>query len=497
MHRKLFAILTLTSFIFMIGCVAATDKPEVKAPSDTKTLNLHNAAQFLAEKLNVSLKNRQLGRFAVADLLGPDNGITGFGEQISDDLSVQLFQSINYSDYVERKQFKQLLSTILSEKDVPYFDQNTVSKYGKSLGLQDMLIGTIRDLGSYYYVKAKIVNIESTKILAMAQVNISKTTATQTLVEKIQTSTLAVSVSPAIQGTVVAAGRQYQLSNGSAIIKGVPYGDCPIIIQSYSGSQTIRRNISIKSPSETLAVTIPKKKYDASFTVTPPDATLVIDGKEIALNKNGYAKISDISTANHSLLITYDGEGYNKNISQVINLGIKTIYQFNLKTTDPINNFNDILFQKVLKMKEKHDFNVKLWTNQKVFKPNDKIAFYFSSERNCYLNIIDIGTSGNITLLFPNKYHPNSRIDAEKTYKIPDEKSDTFAFIVDPPAGTERVYAIASTRPLNLFDTNFRGAAYQTITRGKTRDITPVEAGQTLSNLKLSAASTCIIDVIE
>ncbi|MBT4286775.1 MAG: DUF4384 domain-containing protein [Desulfobacula sp.] len=495
MFRKLLVILGLISFLLLTGCVAATEKA-VKAPSDIKTMSLHTATQLLAEKLNVSLKGKQLGRFAVADLIGPGSGITGLGEQIADDLSVQLFQSNNFSEYVERKQFKQLLSTIISEKDVPYFDQSTVSTYGKSMGLQDMLIGTIRDLRSYYYVKAKIVNIETTKILAMGDVNISKTATAITLVEKKQTSTLTVSVSPAIQGTVMADGRHHPLKNGAAVIKGVPYGNCSIVIQPSSGYQAIRKNILIKSPMETFAFSLKEKKYDISFTIVPPDATLVIDGKKIILNEHGFAKIDNITAGNHSLLINSDKKGY-KGISQIFNPAINEIFQFNLLTTDPIYNFNDTLFQKVQQMKDKQDFNVKLWTNKKVFKPGDTISFFFNSEKDCYLNIVDIGTSGNITLLFPNKYHQNSRIDAGKTYKIPDESSDMFAFRVDPPAGIDRVYAIASTRPLNIFDTNFRDVEYKTITRGQTRDITTVAAGHAMSNVKLTAASTCIINVIE
>ncbi|MBT6338478.1 MAG: DUF4384 domain-containing protein [Desulfobacula sp.] len=496
MFRKLLVILGLISFMLMAGCVAATDKI-AKIPSDTKTMSIHNATKFLAEKLNLSLKGKHLGRFAVADLIGPGSGITELGEQISDDLSVQLFQSNNFSDYVERKQFKQLLSTIISEKDVPYFDQSTVSTHGKSMGLKDMAIGEIRDLGSYYYVIVKIVNIESTKVLAMGDVNISRTASTQTLVERKQISTLTVSVRPPVQGTVLADGQQHPLRNGAAVIKGVPYGDCSIVIQPSSGYQTISKNIVIKSPLETYAFSLKKQKYDVSFTIIPPDATLVIDGEKIVLNENGYARISNISAGKHSLLITSDKKGYKKNISQIFDPAINEIFQFNLPTTDPIYKFNDTLFQKVQKMKEKQDFNVKIWTNKKEFKPGDKISFFFNSEKDCYLNIVDVGPSGNITLLFPNRYHQSSRIDGGKTYKIPDESSDRFEFMVEPPAGTDRVYAIASTRPLNIFDTNFKDVEYKAITRGLTRDITIVKAGHAMSNVKLTAASTCIINVIE
>lgn len=495
MGKKTLLLLGFFYCLIIFGCVSSTTQTK-KVNSTAKTIDLADAALSLADQLNLSLKGKQLGRFAVADPVGPGKRLSGLGEQIADNLSVQLFQTLQFTDFVERKQFKQLLANIVSEKDVPYFDQNTVADYGKSIGLQDTVIGTIRDLGDYYYVIMKIVNIETTKTLAMAQINLAKTTATATLAQNQQTATLTVNVTPAIQGTAIAGGVKRELENGIAVFNKMPYGNCPIIIQPYSGYDRVTDNINIKSPVETLSIRISQKKYDVSFTITPPDAILVIDGKKIELNEWGFAKITGVKGGNHSLLLKTDKKGYT-NKSDQFNPAVKNSFNIDLKTTDPIYKFNDTLFQKVMEMKEKQDFNVKLWTNQKSYRPGDKIAFYFSSEKDCYLNIVDIGTSGNITLLFPNTYHPDSKISAGRTYKIPDETSHMFGFQVDPPAGRERVYAIASTRPLNIFSNNFRGVPYQSMTRGKTRDISVTTAADSLSGAKLNAAFTCVIDVVE
>jgi len=77
----------------------------------------------------------------------------------------------------------------------------------------------------------------------------------------------------------------------------------------------------------------------------------------------------------------------------------------------------------------------------------DTVVFGFTADRDCYLAMLNIGTSGRTTILFPNKWHPNNKIDGGKTYRIPPEGSD-YAFKLMGPAGTERIKVIASIEPV-------------------------------------------------
>ena len=56
--------------------------------------------------------------------------------------------------------------------------------------------------------------------------------------------------------------------------------------------------------------------------------------------------------------------------------------------------------------------------------------------------MIDIGTSGRAIILFPNRWHPDNKIEKDKTYMIPPKGSD-FSYKVQGPVGVERIKAIA------------------------------------------------------
>lgn len=106
-------------------------------------------------------------------------------------------------------------------------------------------------------------------------------------------------------------------------------------------------------------------------------------------------------------------------------------------------------------------FKVKVWVEGE--QPpkkleGEKIVFKFRAERDCYLNLIDCGTSGKVTVLFPNAYHKDNRIQAGREYSIPSEEM-AFDIETQGPAGLELVKAIATEKPLNLFGFDFRTLA--------------------------------------
>jgi len=64
---------------------------------------------------------------------------------------------------------------------------------------------------------------------------------------------------------------------------------------------------------------------------------------------------------------------------------------------------------------------------------------------------------------------------------------------VTPPAGTERIYAIASSGPLNIFAQDFSQQDFVTMTRGKTRGIEFRGIGVRLDQATLNAATECVV----
>ncbi len=99
-------------------------------------------------------------------------------------------------------------------------------------------------------------------------------------------------------------------------------------------------------------------------------------------------------------------------------------------------------------------FNIDIWTDKKRYRIGEEIHFYFRTDQDCYLTLIDYETNGNVKVLFPNRYYQDSSIQAGKTYIIPGREYG-FKLTVEPPLGIEKIKAIATTEPLSLFDLDF------------------------------------------
>ena len=100
-------------------------------------------------------------------------------------------------------------------------------------------------------------------------------------------------------------------------------------------------------------------------------------------------------------------------------------------------------------------FKVKVWVTdeeRRDFKVGEKILFNVSSERDCYLLMLNLDKEGNFHVIFPNQYHQESFIEGGKTVRIPDKKMirEGFEFMFDRPAGEETIKVIATSEKLDL-----------------------------------------------
>lgn len=80
----------------------------------------------------------------------------------------------------------------------------------------------------------------------------------------------------------------------------------------------------------------------------------------------------------------------------------------------------------------------------------DVIRFNFKADRDCYLTLINVGTSGKITVLFPNKYRPDGFIQAGRVYQTETRGEMPFKIRASGPAGSELVKVVATLEPLDL-----------------------------------------------
>ena len=77
------------------------------------------------------------------------------------------------------------------------------------------------------------------------------------------------------------------------------------------------------------------------------------------------------------------------------------------------------------------------------YRIGDKIIVHFSASCDCYLTLLNIGTSGRLTILFPNALHKSNMIRANEFYEIP-SKEYGFAYELQGPPGIEKLKAIAT-----------------------------------------------------
>ncbi len=430
------------------------------------------------------------GSLAVADLVGPGEQVTGLGRFLAEKLSVSLFQSGSFDKVMERRQLRQVLESIRFEQS-GYFDQQTVTQYGGLIGVENMVIGSVKTLGSVYDGRVKSVAVKRGALLAMADARLIKDEETQGLVADQRLGSLTVTVTPPVDGTVIVSGRRVPMKAGVALVTGLPYGSHPVIIQP-QGYQQVCQSMMVKGPSAALGIELESRTWPVTFQVVPPDAVLVVDGRKIPLDDNGVARITSLAVGEHSYLAR--AAKYRTRTGS-FNPVRRTVINVELDPADAFAALGATLYQKAKAVKqESGSFPVKVWTDRSSYRIGDRITFCVRARRDCYLNLVNVGADGEVRLIFPNRFTPDNYLPAGRTVQVP-APGAAFAFEVEGPVGRERVYALASNRPLNIFAADFKREAFHVMTRGNTRGIKVKAVVQRLDDARLSSAGLTSFEV--
>jgi hypothetical protein len=95
---------------------------------------------------------------------------------------------------------------------------------------------------------------------------------------------------------------------------------------------------------------------------------------------------------------------------------------------------------------------VKLASDKRNYRVGEKMRLTVSVDQDAYLYVFSKGSAGKKpTLLYPNKYQANELVKAKSKVSIPGEK-DKWEIKVAGPSGTDSVYALASSKPINERD---------------------------------------------
>jgi Domain of unknown function (DUF4384)/TIR domain len=120
-----------------------------------------------------------------------------------------------------------------------------------------------------------------------------------------------------------------------------------------------------------------------------------------------------------------------------------------------------------------------------------RIVVMFRANRDCYLTLVNLGTSGSLTILFPNAMHPANRIPADKLYQIPGP-DDGFEYQLTGPPGIETLKAIVTLDDVPLLESQLAadGSLFRTVhATAAARDIAVIrKCVETLPASRMSEA---------
>jgi hypothetical protein len=88
------------------------------------------------------------------------------------------------------------------------------------------------------------------------------------------------------------------------------------------------------------------------------------------------------------------------------------------------------------------------------YRVGDTLTVFFEASQDCYLTLLNIGTSGKLTILFPNALHRDNFIAANELHRIPGPE-DGFEYQLQGPPGVEKLKAIATRTRVELLESSF------------------------------------------
>lgn len=79
------------------------------------------------------------------------------------------------------------------------------------------------------------------------------------------------------------------------------------------------------------------------------------------------------------------------------------------------------------------------------FRSNEDVPISFKVDKDCFVQLISVGSDGKVVNLFPNEHFPEARVQAGRVYNMVDDKGKPIIF-VDPNGtfGLETVFAFAT-----------------------------------------------------
>ena len=127
--------------------------------------------------------------------------------------------------------------------------------------------------------------------------------------------------------------------------------------------------------------------------------------------------------------------------------------------------------------------NIKLSVDKTKINPGDTVTIFFEPDQDCYLTLVDVGTSGKITQLWPNQFSGSDNLVKARQRNSFPGPSDKFRFKASGPEGIERIVALAASEKNAIMPENEFGnysSGFKSYQKGF-KDLVVETAGRTES----------------
>jgi hypothetical protein len=84
-----------------------------------------------------------------------------------------------------------------------------------------------------------------------------------------------------------------------------------------------------------------------------------------------------------------------------------------------------------------------------IYRRGEKLHLFLKASMDCYVKLVYHQVDGTNVVIFPNRFHPDARIQKGVLYQVPPD-DNSFDLEVDAPFGAELVKVVAATVPLEL-----------------------------------------------
>ena len=115
-----------------------------------------------------------------------------------------------------------------------------------------------------------------------------------------------------------------------------------------------------------------------------------------------------------------------------------------------------------------------------------KVIFQVTASEDCYVYVIDIGTTGRTTILFPNRFSADNRLHARWPLILP-TSIDSYEFVLSGISGRELVQVVALDCPVERLLTDSVPTSFEPVELSRIcRDITIISQAEATGRVRLA-----------